>query len=151
MIAQRGRKASTGITQSGIFLRFSEARTYDGTGLGGTTASSTGATAAGRAAAAAGSTELPASLAAAGAASPPPPASPPSPPPRPSAARRSRERFSRCSGTSVTDGLRAGGSGQVVRESAPSPVPARTLGHEVVAEPRQGPLRHRPIARADRL
>src|SRR5690349_3069483 len=95
MTAHTGRKASTGMAQMGMRLRSSEAWTYAGTGSGSLTTSGTGAAAAAAGAALdAASTSVDAD--AAGAAAPPA-----SPPPSPSAARRSWERFSRCSGTSV--------------------------------------------------
>ena len=98
-----GRMASTGAAHIGTFLRLFAAATYGGSGGGGGAAAGTGAAA--RAAGATAGFSTPADSSAAplgaseaGAASPAL-----SPPPRPMAARRSFERFSRCSGISVTN------------------------------------------------
>ena len=105
MNSQIGIRLSAAIAQNGIFGRLFAAATYGGSGFGG--GGGAGAAAALRPAGAAGAAAasgVAGALAAGVAAWPssPPAASPSWPPPRPSAARRSRDRFSRCSGISVT-------------------------------------------------
>ena len=117
MTAHSGRNANTGIAQNGIFFRLIAASTYGGTGSG----AAAGVTAAGAAAAVAAAFSTGA-LSAAGAASAA--GVPPS-----SDVRRSLERLSRCSGTSVTVPPkrtgREGGSGRV----AGSPATPTDTGH----------------------
>ena len=119
MNAQIGINESAAIAQKGIFARRLAAATYGGSGFGG--GASAGTAAALRptgpdGGAAAAVAPVVAGVAAGADSDAPSAAGAASPPPSPNAARRSRERLSRCSGISVIAGQTIGGRGWASRK-----------------------------------